>query len=358
MKQTRCIALLVGITMIGSLLLPIGNVKAATTQSIQIENRGTMSFFRYEGNLVNQRYLMHGQDGNFHPVYRISAQSENSPEDIQAEVGNSVIDKKIYQIIKAGYPYKTASQLGCSSDFYAYIATQTAIDCYIRGYDLEKLETVSSDAKIMKQAISLIYENSANEVQSSKLSIQVSPTKEWEMIDKQEMQREYEVSCNYGEFEYVVSTTQDSVQIRNTQNECKSVFSDNERMRLAISKENLAQDIMWNTTLRVEKSIKDMYQTERTSNGKVYVLCGYQFTQEAETTFEEIVSAYQEEPEENPEEQDTNENVGNTEEPKQDANESTQNTTEKEANDAKDTITKTTKDKEANSKTVLPKTGF
>lgn len=213
----------------------------------------------------------------------------------------------------------------------------------------------------MKQAISLIYSNSANEVQSSKLSITAYPTKEWEWIDKTEMQKEYEMSCNYEDIQYTVSTTQASVQIRNTQNENKNIFLGNELMRLAIAKENLAQDITWNTTIRVEKRIKDMYETESTSNGKSYILCDYQFTQEAETTFEEMVNAYQEEPEKIPEErpgEDTNENIGNTEETKQDTNEPTQNTTEKETNDTKETIIKGTKDNEEGGKTVLPQTGF
>jgi len=356
MRKTKCIALLVGITIIGSLLLPIGSVKAASTQTVQIENRGTMSYFRYEGNLVNQRYLMHKQDGSYHPVYRISASAENAPDDIQAEVGNAVIDKKLYQIVKAGYPYKSASQLGCTSDFYAYIATQTAIDCYVRGYTLEKLEAVSSEAEIMKQAVSHILENSAKEVQVAKLSIDMTPTKEWEWIENKEMQKEYEICCNYEEIEYTVSTTQDTVQIRNVQNEKQSTFSGKEPMRLAVTKEALAQDITWNTTVQAHKCMKDIYQTQSTSNGKTYVLCSYEFAQEAEVTFEETLQAYQEEPEPLPNEhpnQDTNDTTPpNSEEVKQEMNGNMQNT-EESIQDTKE-IAAISK----HPKQVLPETGF
>jgi len=341
MKQTRCVALLVGIIMLGSVLLPIGNVKAVATQNIQIKNRGTMSFFRYEGNLVGQKYLMHEQDGNYHPVYRISTESENSPENIQVDVGNTVMDKKIYQMIQGGFPYKSASSLGCSSDFYAYVATQTAIDCYVRGYELEKLEPVSSEAEIMKQAVFTIFENS-KEVsgQRPKLSIGVQPVEDWQWIEDREVRRDYQVTCNYEDAHYTVSTTNEAIQIRDTQDEEKTVFSMNEPMRLVATKEDLTQDISWSTTVKMEKEIQDIYQSVNSDNGRVYALCGYRFTQKAEASFEEMLEAYKEEPAEpvepeNPEvpgdipvQKPTQEEDKNTEENMQNTNDIGQDTNE------------------------------
>ena len=361
MKQTKCIALLVVIAIIASVCIPIGSVKAATTQPIQIKNRGTMSYFRYEGELVNQRYLMHEQDGNYHPVYRISQQTENAPENIQAEVGNTVMETKIYQIIQAGYPYKTASELGCPSELYAYIATQTAIDCYVRGYALEKLEPVSSSAEIIKQAISIIYENSATQARPSTLSISVTPTDEWNFVDEKEMQKNYQVTCNYDQVQYTVSTTQGKVQIRNATNEGKSIFSIEEPMRLAIAKEDLAQDIHWNTKVHVQKVIQDIYQTVSTSNGRTYALCEYQFTQEAETTWEEMLQAYVEEPEEEPEKEPETQPEEETQVPPvEDTKEPTQNTEDVQISHTQTSST----EKHNNSMTVtttkptLPRTGF
>ena len=138
-------------------------------------------------------------------------------------------------------------------------------------------------------------------------------------------------------------------------------------MRLAIAKEDLAQDIHWNTKVHVQKVIKDIYQTVSTSNGRTYALCEYQFTQEAETTWEEMLQAYVEEPEEEPEKEPETQTPPETQPeeetqvpPVEDTKEPTQNTedvqishtqtssTEKHNNSMTETTTKPT----------LPRTGF
>ena len=367
MKKTKCIALLVAMIIIGSVCVPLGSVKAATAQTIQIKNRGTMSYFRYEGELVNQRYLMHEQDGKYHPVYRISTQTENAPENIQAEVGNAVMESKIYQIIQGGYPYKTASELGCPSDFYAYIATQTAIDCYIRGYALEKLEPVSDSAEVMKQAISVIYENSLTQKAPSKLSVTVMPIDEWNFVNNSEMQKNYQVTCNYDTVQYAVSTTEDIVKICNEQNERKHIFSIEECMKLVVDKNALKNELNWDTQVRVEKQIQDIYQTESSSNGRIYALCEYRLTQEAQYTWKEMLEAYVEEtktpvepditPEVKPDEEEQIPSVENTKEPSQKVPEIQDSWLINQEN------MKTEKEKKTNSslstsKPNLPRTGF
>lgn len=363
MKKIQCVVLLVIMAIIANIVVPISYVKAATTQNIQIKNRGTMSYFSYEGELIGQKYLMHEQDGSYHPVYRISTQAEDSPESIQAQVGNEVVDKKLYQLVKAGYPYQSAAELGCSSDFNAYVATQTAIDCYIRGYELEKLEPVSETAQSMKTAIEKIYQNANAISQKPKLSMEVQALGDWKLIDNKEMQKDFQIACNQDDAIYTVNTTDNAVHIKNAQDEEKSSFSTKEIFKLVVTKEDLAQERNWDTTIHVEAKIKDIYQTQSTNNGRTYLLCGYQFTQEGQVTFSQMLEAYQEKPEEKPSEvpgekpeekpnEGTDDNSGVTEDDKQDTIvNNSENTEDKKAQYLSGTSKK-------NTNNILPKTGF
>lgn len=76
---------------------------------------------------------------------------------------NGSPDKKISNIIAAGYPNRSAKDLNVSNDDEAYFATQVAIWSYIEGYNLNKIK---GDKKVVN-AIKKVYNDGVNNAYTS-----------------------------------------------------------------------------------------------------------------------------------------------------------------------------------------------
>ncbi|MCL2775092.1 MAG: SpaA isopeptide-forming pilin-related protein, partial [Oscillospiraceae bacterium] len=61
-------------------------------------------------------------------------------------VSDSITDPKVYGIVLAGFPYKTAAELGVGNDWDANLATKLALRAYINGWNVNSFSVYGTDS--------------------------------------------------------------------------------------------------------------------------------------------------------------------------------------------------------------------
>lgn len=96
-------------------------------------------------------------EGKFYPAYCID-KTANGVGDIGSYYvdTNSVYnDNRVWRAIKNGYPYKSASEIGVSSDWNAYVVTKMAVYCILGQSNIDDFTADESDAEAVKMLVSL-----------------------------------------------------------------------------------------------------------------------------------------------------------------------------------------------------------
>ena len=105
------------------------------------------------------RYLIcsivgyYNEDGEFNPSYCMNKDltgAEDTPYNVTID---SLLDNnKVWRVIKNGYPYKSAKELGLTSDYDAYAVTKFAVYCVLGESKLENYKAESDD----KEAVAML----------------------------------------------------------------------------------------------------------------------------------------------------------------------------------------------------------
>lgn len=91
--------------------------------------------------------LGYTKDGKWHPAYCLN-RGKNGPGKIGSYtvyINSFINNNKVWRAVKNGYPYKTAGQMGLSSDYDAYAVTLDAIYCLIGQADVNIYQADEGD---------------------------------------------------------------------------------------------------------------------------------------------------------------------------------------------------------------------
>ena len=132
------------------------NVMALPTEKLSIPNHVTVTVgdeiineIAYENFILEAKRI----ETSVGPGYCLEVEKDYPSGELFEFVGKPA--KQVVGMMAAGYPNKTAAEIGVSTDDNAYFATQIAIWCVTEGYSPNKFR--SRDKELL-QAIKNIYE--------------------------------------------------------------------------------------------------------------------------------------------------------------------------------------------------------
>ena len=105
------------------------------------------------------RYLIcsivgyYDKNGNFNPSYCMNKNltgAEDTPYNVT--VKSLLNNNKVWRVIKNGYPYKNAKELGLANDYNAYAVTKWAVYCMLGESDIDKYKAEKND----KEAVAML----------------------------------------------------------------------------------------------------------------------------------------------------------------------------------------------------------
>lgn len=156
MKKHRNNIFILLFTLLISIMNLSVNVMAAPTEKFSIPNHITIDVGNEILNVVGyENFYLDALriDTSVGPGYCLEVEKDYPSGELFEFVGKPA--KQVVGMMAAGYPNKSAAEIGVSTDDNAYFATQIAIWCVTEGYSPNKFK--SKDKELL-QAIKNIYE--------------------------------------------------------------------------------------------------------------------------------------------------------------------------------------------------------
>lgn len=178
--------------------------------------------------------------GQTHYAYCLNADRHGVGEESSYNVNISTLldDVRVWRTITAGFPYRSAAQLGCSTNEDAFVATKQAVYCILYGYNPET-RYKGGDARgvqIKNAIISLV--NEGREGTRTPQSANVSVNRVGDLVRSGDWcYQEMSVSSFVNMGSYNVTATNglpDGSKIVNMNNQDQTAFGGGEHFKVAI----------------------------------------------------------------------------------------------------------------------------
>ena len=244
-KKIMSIFLIV-VTIITTLGIINNTSKAATylIDEADLYSKGEIVCLTYKKTIkVGVEFVVYQKDGIEYPAYCLNRDlpGVTSDEGYSVKVEKLVTNSKIWRAVTNGYPFKSASQLGCNSDIEAFAATKMAVYDMMYNYNWNDFKGINAQGdRVLDAAIKI--SQAARKSNSIKpvavVDIQTNDTK-WEM-DKNEKNyasKTFYLQTNVQNDEYVVSLnnlTAEGVKVTTENNQEKNEFKGNEKFKILI----------------------------------------------------------------------------------------------------------------------------
>ena len=120
----------------------------------------------------------HYQDGVFYPAYCLNRDMHGvgAVDNYSVDIDSLIDNNSVWRAVKNGYPYKTAGEMGLSSDFDAFAVTKFAIYCLIGQADINLYTADEGDeeGKAMLQALHKLVDIGLNGKDNFKNELKIS----------------------------------------------------------------------------------------------------------------------------------------------------------------------------------------
>ena len=238
----------------------------------------------YQESIGKHTYLINSvvgykHNGKFYPAYCLNRELsgvgvvDNYSVDIEKMVDNN----QIWRVVKNGYPYKSATEMGLDTDFDAYVVTKHAIYCLIGQADINlyKAEENDKEATKMLNALNSLIDIGKNGTDSFKEELKI--TKSSDLIeDGNYYSITYSVTSGVPISSYKVSKItgiSNGDLVTDENGNIKSSFNSGENFKVKILKDNLNS----NKDINIEvegllKSYPMFYGKTRISGTQNYLL--------------------------------------------------------------------------------------
>lgn len=289
----------------------------------KLENFGYQSCMNWNGGYSQIEQMMYFDGNKNFPSYYYTYQGTPCYQNRKTIRQGELADDNLRKIILAGYPYHSYLELGCSSEYPAYLATQLCILEYTQGENLRDYQACNEQGYEVENAIRKIKENMANQYQIGQVPVfEIVEDSEWEdyPYDPNYICKTMHIQCmEYYPGVFSIQSEDTSVEILNEANYPLNSFYPDQTWRIRLPKNVQETGIEIKVDIHTSHNTDTMWLASSTENGEFFII-----TQDREEivqkTYKETIEKVEEnttpEGEENKEEQD--EKKEPTEEPKPD----------------------------------------
>ena len=221
----------------------------------------------------------HYQDGKFYPAYCLNRDMHGvgAVENYSVDVDSLIDNNEVWRAVKNGYPYKSAGEMGLSSDFDAFAVTKFAIYCLIGQADINLYTADEGDeeGQAMLQALHNLVDiglhgsgNFKNEIKISQKGKLTEDGEYYSLV--------YQVKSGTTIQSYdikSVSGLSNGEIVTDVNGNIKTTFNSGENFKIKIPKANLTSDKNFNIQIEAKlKSYPLYYGKTRISGTQNYLL--------------------------------------------------------------------------------------
>ena len=218
-------------------------------------------------------------DGTFYPAYCLNKDMHGvgTVENYSVDIDSLIDNNQVWRAVKNGYPYKTAGDMGLSSDFDAFAVTKFAIYCLTGQSDISLFTADEADeeGQAMLQALHNLVNIGLYGTDTYKSEVKISQKGEL-TEDGEYYSLIYKVTAGSTIQEYdikSVSGLSNGEQITDIDGNIRTSFSSGENFKIKIPKENLNSDKNFNIQIDAKlKSYPLYYGRTRISGTQNYLL--------------------------------------------------------------------------------------
>lgn len=218
-------------------------------------------------------------DGTFYPAYCLNKDMHGvgTVENYSVDIDSLIDNNQVWRAVKNGYPYKTAGEMGLSSDFDAFAVTKFAIYCLTGQSDISLFTADEEDeeGQAMLQALHNLVNMGLYGTDTYKSEVKISQKGEL-TEDGEYYSLIYKVTAGSTIQEYdikSVSGLSNGEQITDIDGNIRTSFSSGENFKIKIPKKNLNSDKNFNIQIDAKlKSYPLYYGKTRISGTQNYLL--------------------------------------------------------------------------------------
>lgn len=227
----------------------------------------------------------HYENGEFYPAYCLNKNvkgAESNNNDYGVDIDSLINNNKVWRAVKNGYPYKSATQMGLSSDFDAFTVTKMAVYCLTGESDINlfKAEEDDEEAQAMLNALYNLVDIGLHGEESFKDNLEAEKISDF-VEDGDYYSITYKVKAfselsNY-QITEVIGLTEGDL-ITDVNGNIKTCFSSGENFKIKILKSNLNSDKKINVKLQASlKTYPMFYGKTRIVNTQNYLITASSF---------------------------------------------------------------------------------
>ena len=219
------------------------------------------------------------KDGNFYPAYCLNRDLHGvgAVDNYSVDIDSLIYDNQVWRVVKNGYPYKNASEMGVWSDFDAFAVTKFAIYCVTGQADINLYSADEGDeeGQAMLRALHNLVNIGFNGTDTFNEEIKINKKSEF-VEDGDYYSITYNVSSNNSISDYKIEQAEglnNGDLITDENGNIKTTFNYNENFKVKILKSNLNSDKNINVKISAKlKSYPIFYGKTRIQGTQNYLL--------------------------------------------------------------------------------------
>ncbi len=281
------------ISIISIIVILIGLVPISSKAVVPIDtayiyaNKKTNGLLMWKGLRIHTHLAVYKKDGKEYPAYCMDRElpgveiGRTQTVDVKQLVNNVMV----WRAIINGYPYKSISELGCSTEEEAYLATKQAVYCMLTNRDVNEYSAIGEAGERTLNALKTIVNNARNSNQtkvSSELTVN-EQEKLWKIddLDGKYISKTFSVTANTSMSKYTVNVKNlkiEGYKLVDQNNKEKTEFTNSEKFKILIPIQEVKQDGNFSIEVSAQVATKPVFYGESRDSGlQSYALTGYTY---------------------------------------------------------------------------------
>ena len=223
----------------------------------------------------------HYEGSKFYPAYCLNRdlQGVGAVASYTVDVDSLIDNNQVWRAVKNGYPYKSAQEMGLSSDFNAFAVTKFAIYCLTGQADINLYIADEGDeeGQAMLRALHNLVDIGRNGTQTpANTNITVEKVNGF-FEDGNYYSQEYRINAPVETSQYTITATElpEGSKITDLSGNDKTTFSGNENFKIQIPKDKLTSNINVSIDVKGKSKVYPLFYGATRINGTQDYLLTY-----------------------------------------------------------------------------------